>query len=595
MENRRKLSVTGIILLVLPLLALWKGGMDLRATWVLVVITSACALWECFQDRERELPRRLTTLGIAFVAWTALSFLTSSTQTWGFDEVVRDAALMLLFWIAARTSDYDQKNMLRWILLVACIAAIVGLVIYALEPGRRLVGTFFDLSAHEEWPNAFASLLLLTWPLSFFVLKRKWGVLMSGMLIGCIALTGSRGAVIALCMQLSIAAGLFLHLRGKSWNTWKTPLLSIIGVCMGAVLTVVVMNQIRSVSFPVTDVQGRLIFSGKQGSAPVTERWHYWKAALTLATDRPLTGWGPDSFGSTHQRFQAQAMEHTSHPHSMFLKLAAERGWVALILFCAMMIWILHAGFCRTHSSHKMVLPSIALAGVLFHNFVDTTLMMPGVSIPFWILAGSIVRMPVQRQHHSLLSIGVVAILALVMTTAEWRRPTLLRGMTDLQEAAGLLAEGKTDEAGVMMQAFHRMSPEEPQGAFMLGQFFVQKNDLQEAIKWHKESYEKWGWNSPVSVSTYLETLASAGELDAVATLEPRVRAQAISFVEAVEVSRHGAAEGSVAGEIHTLIDTLTLVYPSRRDEWEQLRTRVTAAQEKWHVYFRDKPKGKLW
>ena len=160
-------------------------------------------------------------VAVLFAAWTALSFLTSSTQTWGFDELVRDISCMLLLWLAARRTEGERSQILKMILAVVILSACIGMLIYLLEPGRRFVGTFLDIAAREEWPNAFASLLLIVWPLLFVLLPTTWAIAISGVLGGCLALTGSRGALLALVAQVSIAAWIWLRHRDKSLDGSK--------------------------------------------------------------------------------------------------------------------------------------------------------------------------------------------------------------------------------------------------------------------------------------------------------------------------------------------------------------------------------------
>ncbi len=173
MATLHKLSLPALLLAALPLLLLWNGGTDPRASWLLAIAASALLLAERNREPTHGLSQTLTLLAGAFAAWTAVSFLQSSTQTWGFDEVLRDAALMMLFWVSARRAHTERSWMLRGILLATCLAAGAGLLFYVLQPGRRLTGTFFDVALGEEWPNTFASLLLLAWPITFAVLPRK--------------------------------------------------------------------------------------------------------------------------------------------------------------------------------------------------------------------------------------------------------------------------------------------------------------------------------------------------------------------------------------------------------------------------------------
>ncbi len=584
-----------IILSLLPFLILWNGSMDPRAAWVTGILTGVLTLWECTQKNARGLPPVLGMFAIGFAGWTIVSFLTSSTQTWGFDEVIRDISCVLLFWIAARRTDSERLLILKMMLIALGLCILAGFAIYLFEPGRRFVGTFLDVSAQESWPNTFASLVLLLWPLVFITLPQSWAIALAGVLGGVLALSGSRGALLALVIQISIALWLWLKHREKGLETTRRLSLYLITFCVCLLAVIGIGNGIRSVWFPVNSLHDRVTFAGS--TEPITERMHYANAALHMMTERPLFGWGPDSFGSIAQRYQTVASEISAHPHSTFLKFAAERGVLLLIIWFAMIVLILHAAFCRLHrhGTWSMLL-GLGMLGIIMHNVVDTTIVVTGIAVMFWILAGLVTSQEAEEDGTPFTKalLACTGIILVLLSATELIRPTMLRGATELDHAAALLRDGDLEGAEKQMVAFRNMSPEEPQGASVLAQIFVQKDEQEEAIKYIQEAYEKGGWNAPLLCSQYLEALAFAGELDRVEQLQPEMRDKAHAFADALHISRHGVAQSGLSDEVLHFLDTLTLVYPRDAHEWDVLRENVTHDQEQWDAYFRERPKGFL-
>ncbi len=69
-----------------------------------------------------------------------------------------------------------------------------------------------------------------------------------------------------------------------------------------------------------------------------------WQFAWDLAQQHPWTGWGLRNFSPL---YTAQMHFFIGHPHNLFLMLAAETGWPAVILLGAIVGWILYASCLR--------------------------------------------------------------------------------------------------------------------------------------------------------------------------------------------------------------------------------------------------------
>ncbi|MBI1934512.1 hypothetical protein HYS30_02490, partial [Candidatus Peregrinibacteria bacterium] len=199
----------------LPFSILWKGGKSLGTTWLLVAVAWLCTLaaW-ARRDRSPEdaalrTPPKLWVPLMLFLLWTFISYLTSSTGNYGLDEVLRDSSLVLLFlWMLRESSRnaYGAPLALRClqVLIVSTVvAAFLGILVYVFQPVPRFVGSFFDWRFNTDyWPNAWAELVLMVWPLVWAITWNLASFMGTGFLLATLFLSYSRAAYVAFGLQV---------------------------------------------------------------------------------------------------------------------------------------------------------------------------------------------------------------------------------------------------------------------------------------------------------------------------------------------------------------------------------------------------------
>src|SRR3989344_5092145 len=295
------------ILIFLACAILWKGGKTLESTWLLLGIGSLCAA-SVFLGRlvSKERQTRLSPLIAALLmllVWTATSLLTSSTQNYGLDELLQMGGLIFVFlWIILREDSIQNAaaryRILRYrfeeqfFLLLTFIAVLscgIGVLVYALQPVNRFVGTFFDPRFHTDyWPNAFAEFLLLAWPITLLVtgnaLQRgtlpllRYGLkifllrfLPIGLFSACLLLSYSRGAIIAFLGQIALLP-LLLLVRKAAGSTIVQPLRRIAAALIIGFVVFVGTNELRSFLYPVQPALEKALFQSAEGRSSVDER-----------------------------------------------------------------------------------------------------------------------------------------------------------------------------------------------------------------------------------------------------------------------------------------------------------------------------------
>ncbi len=161
--------------------------------------------------------------------------------------------------------------------------------------------------------------------------------------------------------------------------------------------------------------------SGHNGTATVSERFVYWKAALLIIRDHFFLGTGPDSYGKLYnpdaplrpqspdsyalkalngQPFPSSYDPSISHPHNIFFEFWISSGLLGL----AALLWLLGTVattllrlYRRCASLHQSNLLQRLLLGIagsmlasLVHGLVDNSYFLPDLAADFWLLIGSL-------------------------------------------------------------------------------------------------------------------------------------------------------------------------------------------------------------
>ncbi len=409
---RSWIDPTTLILLLLSIAVLWKGGKTLETKWLLVGIagflTFSWYAWRKRKPNERIYVAHpnLWVFLMLLLGWTVMSYFLSRTKNYGLDEVFQTVGVILTMLYVLRSSD-DQSlfvnRVLTFLAVLTILACGIGFVVYVTQPVTRFTGTFFDPRfSTDYWPNAWAEYLLLVWPSFAYLLRKirkiaRWfvGSALLGFMIGCLFLSYSRGGVLVFFLQLLLLAIIYLwSYRDDMIAEWNQMLRSGALVVLMAIVTFFGANALRSQFHEVQSVTDKVTFSAAEGSSSITERVDFWKQSLLLSMQHPLVGWGPYSFRFIQPRYQENILETSDHPHNVFLKYAVERGIpAALFLLAALaLVWgtawrtmVSLYWIEKRHSSDIDWLPFLLVStvGVILHNLIDYNLQFLGIALPF--------------------------------------------------------------------------------------------------------------------------------------------------------------------------------------------------------------------
>ncbi|MEK7672406.1 MAG: O-antigen ligase family protein [Patescibacteria group bacterium] len=362
---------------------------------------------------------------LIFAGGFITSFILSQTKNVGFSEVLAYLMMVPLYFIFAGQNFMQKKEWRNKIFNIVAIgtliAVLMGFVQYLFWPENRMFGPFFNILYHANvWPNAFALFLLMTWPIFLsddLKIKSGFRIAALSLVLSALLLTFSRGALIAFVGQL-VLLGIFYFKRIN---------LKVFG---GLILTAFIAvgiffasNYVRSLQYKVINVEERVNFENSEGLTSKKERQDFWEGAVELTKDRPWFGWGPFSFRDAYNPIQEDLLANSDHPHSIFLKFAAENGLVtagAFAMFLVSLLLMVVKRFKNLDAGQKstVYLLTIAIAGGFAHNMIDYNFNFLNNLLLLFVylilLRSLLVKKVLKRSGQSFLALILATIIALV-------------------------------------------------------------------------------------------------------------------------------------------------------------------------------------
>ncbi len=306
------------------------------------------------------------------------------------------------------------KNSIRKLglcLLVPMLFVVIQVLLrhawygFSFEDVKFVLKPFFR--NHVNYSSMLVCLLAVAWCMYRLTpvghTKRR-GILLA-ILIGLVALVFaySRGAWIALLA--GIAGAWFIRKK-----------------IMGAVVVLAVSGVLISTAWLVTDrhymrfapdhdhtvfhtdFSEHMVATIKMKDISTAERFYRWIAGVRMLADRPVTGFGPNSFylhyrPYTVSRFETWVSDNPEHStvHNYFILTALEQGVIGLALFCMLFFGMLWYAQRLYHQLVEPFYKTIALTvgvvlimiGVI--NFMSDMIETDKIGSLFWLCLGMII------------------------------------------------------------------------------------------------------------------------------------------------------------------------------------------------------------
>ena len=148
--------------------------------------------------------------------------------------------------------------------------------------------------------------------------ERRRPIIQSGFALVALALTYVRNAWVGLGAALAL-----LVVLSRRWR----------------LLTLAAAIVVLAVAVP-SPIRGKIVSMFDRASPSVSERLYFWEAGGRMLRKAPLLGLGPGAVKIEYPSYRDPAARRsgTSHLHSNVVQIAAERGLLGLVSWCA--IWV---------------------------------------------------------------------------------------------------------------------------------------------------------------------------------------------------------------------------------------------------------------
>lgn len=388
------------ILLLAGGLPLFNGGKDFGAFWATTILLCGLGLWVLYQLRQGErvtIPAapHFNTLAGFFYGLVLLNLFFTVYMYATVIEWIRITGYFIFYLLLSLSAGNDRQtftSLSRNMLFLAIIISLVEAIII-------IVQSFMRLAPRGTMPNenVAASYILIGLMSALAYLffnpgsprrEKVIGIVSVLALSAALALSRSRGVLIALL----VACGVLSKLRFKKWGVIAV-FLAALGIL--AFFPVPVFDAIFKINIPYS-----------------YRRLYIWQSAWEIIKDHPWFGWGLGNFGLAFPRYNLPSLDTvlrfgkvTRFAHNEFLQVAAEMGLPAMILYGAIIGYIIKTGWTLSRQKNITWIHAAAyssFAGIIVHSLVDFNLHLPGITF-MAIMLGTVLLLdtgPVQDRTY---------------------------------------------------------------------------------------------------------------------------------------------------------------------------------------------------
>jgi O-antigen ligase len=316
---------------------------------------------------------------LAFLASAVVSTIFAENQNVAvfgiysrYDGLLTILTYAALFWLSVQAlkGPDDARALLRVLLASGYAVALIAILQCAVDSVR--LGAFEPAFGTLGHKNVLGSFLVIVCPLAYWelVATRSWAIriLAGNALAVCglaLYLTNSRSAWVAAIAAAFVVA---IAVRGPGLRT------AVAGVAALALVVGAIAALMAS--------QPQRIALNDAGERPAI-----WRDTVMLIASRPLTGYGPDSFGMVFPRFQdRQFLQQLDKAHADTLQIAATQGVLGLAAYL-----LLQVAFIRAFWRGRLMPGAYAvMAGWIGYTAtVQVNFSALAAAFPFWIFAAA--------------------------------------------------------------------------------------------------------------------------------------------------------------------------------------------------------------
>lgn len=387
--------ILAILFICLPL---DHGGFYPRSRAFIAILTLLFISIKVIFPTGEKYPRSLTITAGIFFAWLIIATVFSTDVYNSLQETIYFFLLAVGFVMGYHTiKDRSIFRPAVWFilgnLLITCFFAIFYFILQ-LRGEPRAIGRFFQADILGGFLVIFIPLAVMLYLVDKGEVTPYIYLAVSVISIATLFLTFSRGAFLSLII---VAPFILWHARKyvrPGVIALKTLALAVLVVLM----VFVVSYKAGGVGRITGQVQKRVdeTIGVKEGSGSSSARLDFYRAALLMTRERPLTGVGPGNFGYHYPRFQKRVKFFSRYPHNFYLGLLCQGGIPALLIFLILLYFLVRTvkksieslSFDDRFTRPAAYALSMGLVASMFHINLDVDFMFAGVAFVFWVIAG---------------------------------------------------------------------------------------------------------------------------------------------------------------------------------------------------------------
>jgi O-antigen ligase len=400
-------------------------GFDFPDEWLLVLLTGICVIKMIHQPVwiSKDLLRsNLFFWLLLYFVWLAVSCCYSEEPLLSVKFLLAKTWYIIPFVVLPQMLLISQMHIqkLAFCLLVPMLLVVVQVLIrhsfyaFSFEEVKKAMAPFFR--NHVNYSSMLVCLLPAGWCIWRLTPvghpNRKW--ILAALLTG---LTGlffaySRGAWIALVMGV-----LAITIIQKKWMG---------GVIVSGMIAIVIstawlVTDKRYLDFAPdhdhtvfhTDFSEHLKATVALKDVSTAERFYRWVAGFRMLVEKPVTGFGPNSFylhyrPYTVRSFETWVSDNPEHStvHNYFILLALEQGIPGLVLFCVLyfgMLLRLQKLYHRFQSLfYRTVCITVAMILVMIGviNSLSDLIETDKIGSLFWLCLGMVILLETRSKEE---------------------------------------------------------------------------------------------------------------------------------------------------------------------------------------------------
>lgn len=328
---------------------------------------------------------------VSVATWFSIQREVSIFASTGSDKLWLPApayAILAATYFFALQVNWDPPRIRALVLATVCVVA--GLSIFALAVfTHKYLQTGVILSADKAHaffsnPNRFAFFLTAVFPLALRLFLQSKTEIVKKVVFGACCLVILAADIITFSRTAWIVSVMVLFAVLLSVKKKKAALALAI-VMLGVVLLMV--GTRADARFDFKSYASNRFASIFQASS-LDSRLGMWRAAKNLTMDRPLTGYGPNTFALVGVRYESMTMaafkSKPSSPHNFPLMVSSALGLPALVL----LMLIIFGAIKTAMASQDYLKQTLGLSMLTMVLLSQTLLWHPESMVAFWLFMG---------------------------------------------------------------------------------------------------------------------------------------------------------------------------------------------------------------